>query len=158
MSPTQVGRCPYCSAPVTIASDVKHPVCGHCGRQFTLEHLTCPNCGTPIPAHADTCEECGEPLTTVGRVFLRHSDARRPPRFLEQVRLQASAIKRSEAESSRLRMESMQEAEARRLEALRTDRSRQAAFDRQLILAGVAVLIGLGFLAGGWALIRWLLP
>lgn len=157
MTPTQVGRCPYCSAPQAAPSDAARLTCSHCGREFTLAQLTCPNCGAHNLPEADACQECGEPLSTVGRVLQRHTDARQPPRFLQQVRQQAGVIKRSEAEASRMRMESMEHQERQRQASLGADRARQTAFDRQIMLAGLAAVIGLAVLGAGWALLHWLL-
>jgi hypothetical protein len=138
VQPARSTRCPFCLAPQPPQVEGASSTCAYCGSDYVVSAALCPRCGRANPDDAEACLECGEPLTTVGRVFQRHRDARRPPQFLEFARQQAPALKRSEGEASRRRTEAFGELEADRVEKLRVERERQAAKDRVLVIIGVA--------------------
>ncbi len=133
-------------------------ICAYCGSSFVMSPAVCPHCGTVNSEDDEACLQCGEPLTTMGRVFQRHQDARRPPQFLQHAREQAPSIKRSEAEASRLRTETFNSEEAKRLENLRIQHQVQAAKDRKLILIGLAFLACLVVLLLLVAVVQGLAP
>ena len=118
----------------------------------------CPRCGATNSVDAEACRDCGEPLTTVGRVFQRHEDARRPPQFLQYARQEAPAIKRAEAEASRRRTDTFSNQEAQRLEALHLQRQEQAAKDRTLMFIGLLFIAGLVLFIVSVAFIHLLAP
>ncbi len=133
-------------------------ICAYCGSGFVMTGTICPRCGTANLEDAEMCQECGEPLTTVGRVFQRHQDARRPPDFLRLAREQAPSIKRSGAEASRQRTDQFSAQETRRIDTLRVQRQEQSAKDRGLMLIGLAVLGGLLLLILSVVAVYWLYP
>jgi hypothetical protein len=138
--PARSTRCPYCHAPQPPVAEGTPVACAYCGSHFVVSGGMCPRCGTLNAPDAETCRECGEPLTTLGRVFQRHRDARKPPQFLEFARSQAPSIKRSEAEAWRRRSDAFDAEEAHRLDTLRSRRQQQAAKDKQLLFIGLASL------------------
>lgn len=156
--PARSTRCPYCRAPQPPMVEGASAVCAYCGSSFVMTPQVCPRCGTFNTEDAEACIDCGEPLTTVGRVFQRHEDARRPPQFLQYARQEAPTIKRAEAEASRRRSDTFSTQEAHRIEALRTQRAEQAAKDRMLLMVGLVFIAGLILLVGSVAIIRWLVP
>jgi zinc-ribbon domain len=146
MLPARSTRCPFCQAPQPATVEGATSICAHCGQSYVASGAWCPRCGTANPTEAETCRACGEPLTTVGRVFQRHRDARRPPEFLEYARRQAPHIRRSEAESARRRTEDFNAQEARRQESIRAQHRKQAEWERKLVTIGLASLGGVALL------------
>lgn len=132
--------------------------CKYCGSVFSMSEGICPRCGTANSEQAEACRECGEPLSMIGRVFQRHQDARRPPQFLAYARQQAPSIKRTEAEASRQRSDSLNAQEAKRIEGLRLQLAEQAAKDRRLMMIGLASLGGLVIILLSVAALQWLIP
>jgi predicted amidophosphoribosyltransferase len=151
-------RCPFCQAPQPPLAEGGVVVCEFCGSEFVVTGTWCPRCGTRNGDDAETCRVCGEPLTTIGRVFQRHRDARRPPQFLEYARQQAPGIKRSEGEASRQRMADFNVQESRRLEALGRERRAQAAKDRRLLMIGLGTVGAVVVLIAGALFVLWLIP
>ena len=126
--------CPVCSEADIDATAEDVIECRQCGARWSL----CPTCNQPNALKAERCQSCLEPLTTIGQVLSRHT-ADRQAHFLEQARLQASAIKQSEAEASEHRLEKLQHIDFQR-ERAQAKASREAK-EREKSMLSTALTI-----------------
>ncbi len=105
--------------------------------------VPCPACGAPVAVEADACPHCGEPISLFGQVLTRHTDSRRSPLWLEQVRGQARGVKHEEELASQKRWEALQETDRRRLETEAADELSQRRKDRLTLRWGLGLSLGL---------------
>lgn len=135
--------CPQCASQDWIVDENGVFSCKNCGVELTDVVQVCPRCAEENDPGADQCMSCGESLSVVDRVLSRHAVSRNP-RWLEEARQQASAIKKIEEASSKERLEEMIEADRRREEAILVEKARQDELERRTLsvtMIGTAVIL-----------------
>jgi Double zinc ribbon len=94
----------------------------------------CPACGAENPPEAETCANCGEPLSAVGRIF-GHAAKPTQPRWLDEARDRAQALKDEDRKPSEERMQTFLDIDRRREAWQAESAARQRRNDRRLLRA-----------------------
>lgn len=135
--------CPQCASQDWIVAENGILTCKNCGVELTDSWQVCPRCAMQNEPGAEQCASCGENLSVVDRVLSRHAISRNP-RWLDDAREQAAAIKQIEEASSKDRLENMIETDRRREEAILIAKARQDELERRTLsvtMIGTAVIL-----------------
>jgi hypothetical protein len=106
----------------------------------TVIRADCPACGAENHPEAETCVDCGEPLSAVGRIF-GHAAKPTQPRWLDEARDRAQALKDEDRQPSEERMQTFLDIDRRREAYQAESAARQRQRDRRLLQA---MAVGLG--------------
>jgi hypothetical protein len=135
--------CPKCASQDWIIAESGVLTCKNCGEELSGVVQLCPRCAKENDPGVDQCTSCGETLSIIDRVLSRHVSPGKP-RWLEEAREQAGAIKELEEASSKVRLEEMIETDRKREEAVRIEKARQDELERRTLsvtMIGTAVIL-----------------
>ena len=135
--------CPQCASQDWIVNESGAQSCKSCGLEISGAVQVCSHCGQENGATVDRCSNCGEVLDVVDHLLSRRI-ATKNPRWLQDARESAGAIKAIEEASSQHRLEEMKEADRKRQREILLEKARQDELERRTLsvtMIGTAVIL-----------------
>jgi predicted amidophosphoribosyltransferase len=135
--------CPQCASQDWIVKEGGVQSCKRCGFEITGAVQVCSLCGNENNATVDRCSNCGEILDVVDHLIKERTSPKNP-RWLQEARESAGAIKALEEASSQLRLEKMIEVDRKRQQEILLEKARQDELEKRTLsvtMIGTAVIL-----------------